>query len=456
MASTEISRVPADVIPDSQDSMDSNLDFEQNTAADSPRGTRRKRPLDDDDGHDSGDQDSDSHKHQRVKVESDDVPQIILQFLSEIVELPSAKAALVPQARSRPSGSLLSTVKTGFVNLVIRDNVEPTIILNPNGETTLIIAMPAKDGKEPKFEHVECAHASLLEAASSDEWRHMMEERKVLVPTVDDSQGILFMVRVAHRMDLTDVYPKTFDFEGIVRIASMIHKYNASSKVRQELVKRIPAIFKKSPQYFIDKPKREEWLFVAWVLGFEESFAALLRHLIRHSSVDDAGNLLDKNKRIICGLFPEVVAEHIGATRKMYLRRLLEAAYSYLEFLSSDQNARCSHPQGNANDNCASLMCGSFMIGLRSMGLDQTKPHEDNVAFSVCDLELHLKHIKGHQPQASQADWDDFSDEVKGVHPSCQNKTFWSWKVYEKMRGIDEVPENFSQYLALQKGKWAN
>jgi hypothetical protein len=98
-------------------------------------------------------------------------------------------------------------------------------------------------------------------------------------------------------------------------------------------------------------------------------------------------------------------------------------------------------------------MEGSFSRGLKRIGLPGVLPHEGDVSLSVNELETHLKQIKGHQPRPSDEEWGDTADLVLDVHPKCQNKALWHFMVKSEMEGIDEVPEEFSEFLDSQRRK---
>ena len=359
----------------------------------------------------------------------------------------------VPEIESEELKEGLFTKVLAFIG-VVSENV-PTIMLNPLGDTIVILRSPTV-GDEGQ--HIRCALQSLKEAAGGSSWEDLLKQgKKFKIPSEDSHFGILFMLRVAHGVDLTRHYPKAFTFEEIVKVASVIHKYDASKGVRKELVDRIPVSFINDSGYFMLQSGWESWLFVAWALGLDKSFQEIVTFLIRHTPVTKQGVLLNVAQKPLQGVFPTVALDHIRTKRGEYLEKLLKVVYEYLDELT-DSNNVCFAPDQHRSDNCADLMCGSFIRTIKLVGLGGVQPDVKDVEMSIHTLEKHLKDIEGtggigtHQPYSDSA-WEPTASEVPNVHPNCQQKLAWQFIVNRELKGIGRVPLDFLRYIAHQGAK---
>ena len=222
---------------------------------------------------------------------------------------------------------------------------------------------------------------------------------------------------------------------------------------------RTPAIYTDDDEEKASRLARKhatKGMFIEWVFGFEAGFIAGLRYLVHHARMAD-GKLCDPEGVPLQGLFPEGVVNHILEKRETFLTKLLKLAYKWMERLRDPELKICAASDRHNARNCASTMAGSFDRGLRRIGLPAYEPEVSKVSLSVNSLANHLKGIEGHQPEiqeVSMGDMDGLVDDHCSLHPSCQSKGLWGMFVDEALAGIDEVPGEFVQYLAVQRSKW--
>lgn len=424
--------------------------------------------LDEDDydtEHGDHDGKGDIHRDQRRRVD-DKLTQIRINHLSEIVMLPGRHAALIHEPL--PPKQASSKFSTSFLvqplrSLWMTNEPEVTITLNPEGKTIVLLDQATRAGEVIPVDVVRCGLSSLQKVAVSAQWQKMVNEAKMkgkmTLPATDDHFAWLFILRAAHGKDLRKDYKQQFFFEDIVRIASMVHKYDVCENIRKEVIERIPKEMMNA-EYHIERPDHEQWLFVSWVFGFKDTFNKLLIHLVWNPRKNEDGELLvgdTGSTHQLQGLIPNAVLSHIISTRNKYLEKLVAVAYSFRDHLKDGSNERCYHPEGHPTDNCAAIQLGTFVMGLHAIKLPDVKPKVKDVNHSVSSLEKHLRQIKGHRPpQEIQVEWNDMADISSPAHGSCIVKTTWSWAVKKELEGIDDIPEEFSQYLVLQRSKWDN
>lgn len=394
-----------------------------------------------------------THAPKRLKQAAKSLSNDEIKQLSKVTALPFSDAESEIELKEQKQGFW---AKMPSVSELWKKTNVRTIKLNPLGDVIMVSRKEAtvnEDGQkdDPKLEHVQCALQSLQEVASGEKWKELLAKgKKIEIPAEDDYFGLLFVLRVAHGCDLGKAYPEYFDFDQVVKIALIVHKYDASKKVRQEVVARIPLDFKKDPECLIALAKREQWLFVSWVFGLDACFREHLNFLVRNTCVNKEGDMLGCDGDLLTGSFPLAVMTYIQETRDEYVDKLLEVAYDYSAQLRDPDLPICFHPDERKSSNCASLMAGSFARGLAKIGLPEAKPDSEDIPLSINDLEHHLKGIQGHQPQ-SGIEWDRDASEVPNVHPNCQNKAIWHFLVNRELKGVDHVPLKFLQYLAYQR-----
>jgi hypothetical protein len=216
-----------------------------------------------------------SPKQQKVYV-GEDLTAAEIERLGEVTLLPSRD---VPPPAEVPKRGFLSAF-SGMFTLGRKADVE----LNGFGVGDVMVVLHSQ--VSPKPQYVRCARSSLQRAATSQRWKALIGQgRTIHIPSEEDSFGMMFLLRSAHELNL-DKLPKVLTFEQIVTIASIIHRYDASEIVRRDLVQRIPGPWRNNDDIFVRTPHREQWLFVAWVLGLCECFQAMLVSLIRELGVD--------------------------------------------------------------------------------------------------------------------------------------------------------------------------
>ncbi|KAH7117074.1 hypothetical protein B0J11DRAFT_108782, partial [Dendryphion nanum] len=458
--------------------------------------------------------------------------------LEAVISLPiqsGTPSTCFPKQLPRKSSGFMGSFLTKLGDY----KTDETINVNNNGDVSLIIWMrqdptDSNDKVIYKTNTVKCDRGSLLAAANGPSWMSICsrKEREILTPCEDDGYGILFMLRVAHDKSL-DSYPAQFEFREAVRIASVIHKYDASPKVRQEVVNRVPKKWIDNALFFCGKKNHEEWLTISYALGFVESFIASYRYLVHNMRIED-GEICGNKETPLRGQFPKQVIQKLVETRTKYLDILLGFAYGFLEHLRDPATPTCDYKGPKAHDNCAAVMCGTFDRGLAKIGLPMARPSMDNVNLSISELEDHLKGIDGNEkddkvdPKAIVDDlandelrpglvegvldrdearlfrearapedgvhWSessielptagldtlhptsqekDGSDEYVSkdddcypvldefvlnyeLHSTCQKKRIWSYMVASKVKGIDDVPSDFAEYVEHQTRKLSN
>jgi hypothetical protein len=377
-----------------------------------------------------------------------------MTLTAEDVEELSAVTVLGRDSSAQGSQTTKKGWFTGiFSGAPKKENIE----LNSLGDVLLTIERPVKaeaDGKEAaSIVEIKCASPELQRAATGSTWKTLLNSgSKIRVPCTDDEFGLLFMLRVAHGRDLSKVYDSEFTFEQILGITSIVHKYDASTTVRQELVARIPVTWKE-PEYFVNRPEGAQWLFVSWIFGFHDTFRNLLRVLIRQTHIDEKGELVDMNGKLFTGTFPTVVLGHIRQTRIKYLERLIKTTYDYAEKLCDPEQPTCTGASSTHDEeNCASVMTGSFLNGLGKIGFTLKLPAVEMIEYSIDEIERKFKAIKGHQPNMHEnhryGKWEDDGGELI---PYCQNKDVWYHRLNRALEGVDRTPAQFEQWLRMRR-----
>jgi hypothetical protein len=422
---------------------------------------RKRRRQEDTDARDSDEQAA-AHSRAVRRHQSARPPRVDPADLSEERLQALSKTTTLPVERAEPE---LPRPKQGWFDSISRpftsggENV-PKIELNPLGEITFNfreknLALQKDHRIRPAkiIQQVRCARQSTREAATGALWQELLNNGKIIdVPLSDDQFGLLFILRAAHGIDLSKDYSAELSLDEIARIATVVHKYDASKKVRQEVMARMPASFKSDPSYLVHEPNGARWLFVAWTFGFTESFVAHFCHLLRNTGTNAVGELVDEHKEVLTGSFPVAIVDHTKQKREQYLESLLDLAYDWSSQLSAPDLQTCFAPTRHKEHNCAALMAGSFVRGLKKIGLDAAQPDVEDIDLSISTLERHLKEIKGHQPR-SDVEWNPNASSIPDVHPNCQSMAVWHWLVNRSLKDIDEVPLDFLRYLAHQYAK---
>jgi hypothetical protein len=277
------------------------------------------------------------------------------------------------------------------------------------------------------------------------------------MPKGDDHFGMLYMLRVAHN-NFKGVYTEPFPFDEIVKIAAIVHRYDATTKIRQDLVSRIPDAWKKDAECFAEDPRKEQWLFVAWVLGFTDAFRAMLASLVQGCTLEN-GELMITGE-LLQGVFPTIVLKHIRETREAYLQKLLDLTYDWVAKLAEEDTCRASD-RHNSQD-CAAAMCGWFLRGLANlkeegMRIGLSKPQVAEFTTSIYMLRAYLINIEDNQYSDEEDSSDDVAtdDAAPWLNPDCRNKATWEFIVDRELRGIKDFSVQFHRYLLMQREKWA-
>ncbi|ORY13647.1 hypothetical protein BCR34DRAFT_648728 [Clohesyomyces aquaticus] len=170
----------------------------------------------------------------------------------------------------------------------------------------------------------------------------------------------------------------------------------------------------------------EEWLFVSWTFGFNDSFAALYAHMVRHCRLSGDRELLNSVNELVCGDFSQPVIESIRQSRLNYLKALLHEAYLWASQLT-DPSLNCCHAASGRHDssNCTNLRASAFYRGLRQIGLPTYQPAVDALpAWSVARLADFLTDIEKYSPRITiPADGNDM--EIQNLKPDCREKFQW-------------------------------
>lgn len=346
-------------------------------------------------------------------------------------EVSPTLAPLPQKEQKRKRSSSVSSVP------VVQEPQDSLVSIASLGDVLITLNRPVKAGEDSKETapvlEIKCASPDMSKAATGPAWKSLLSTgTKVNVPHTDDEFGLLFMLRVAHDRDLSKVYDSEFTLDQILGVTSMVHKYNASSNVRQELVARIPTAWK-DPMHFVDRPEAARWLFVSWIFGFHATFQNLLRVLVRQTCVNQDGDLVDKNGNLLTGTFPTAVLGHIRETRMRYLQRLISTTYDYAEKLCDAETRTCTATSSTHDwEDCASLLTGSFLNGLGKIGFGLKMPAIDTIEYSINETEAKLRGTKGHQPTNSDqlSSFGKFhyvglgcGEDIGGdLIPNCQNK----------------------------------
>lgn len=120
----------------------------------------------------------------------------------------------------------------------------------------------------------------------------------------DDYKALLVILNIAHLR--FQKLPRVMDFETLLQLAVISDKYDCIALVLPWLQKWVDPLM---PD--VEKPGNEEWLFIAWVFGYDDIFERLAGKLVRDSTLDKDGERLMHGDKVIGSTMPPDI---IGTT----------------------------------------------------------------------------------------------------------------------------------------------
>ncbi|KAH6675915.1 hypothetical protein B0J14DRAFT_587588 [Halenospora varia] len=146
----------------------------------------------------------------------------------------------------------------------------------------------------------------------------------------------------------------------------------------------------------------EQWLFIAWVFGREDTFSRLSSALVRSLAVDGAGQAVNHHGQKMADPMPLGIVENILAVRRSAISSLLQVLYDRLTLFEAATNSTICQVgyqenrldedsyQEDTRKECDAITYGSLTLGLARLGLFPRKD-ADEISISITELALSIQ-----------------------------------------------------------------
>lgn len=211
-------------------------------------------------------------------------------------ELPSSSDSHQP-ATSSPTVATRKAVSTA--------DMADKLVIAPSGDLTLRVTNEGVDDRyilvfSQAMRSASPVWATLLDPSSS--FKEGSDENHEI--TLEDAyDALVILLNIAHLR--FQMVPKVLDFQLLLRVAVLLDKYSCVTLVLPWMGR-----WTHSLKADIKKPGNEEWLFIAWVFGYEEIFTDLSRELVFESNVSESGRL-ERGRKVFGQTMPPDI---IGTT----------------------------------------------------------------------------------------------------------------------------------------------
>ncbi|KAF1959243.1 hypothetical protein CC80DRAFT_502295 [Byssothecium circinans] len=266
----------------------------------------------------------------------------------------------------------------------------PTLDLNadvthidPRGDLICSIISP----DDPTISERFLVSSSCLQCAS-EKWATLINNSPQSLELVDGRSTELRLALMLSHFRHEDV-PLKLSFKSLVQTAKLCREHDLR-KLFQPYIR----IWTSQWLRKLCNPGFEEWIVIAYDLGFREIFEVLCHHLANTIAFNDAGMLCfnqpeGRENANTAGLldFPEDIQRNLSRIRKVYLERMIQTCYDMINTLSIPD---------------VPVALGSFIHGLRGCGLWPTRPKATDIRLSVNELSKMLSqiHIRSFHGQA--------------------------------------------------------
>ena len=282
----------------------------------------------------------------------------------------------------------------------------------------------------------------------------------------DDLCTIEIILQIAHLR--FDNLPTSLDFTDLLNLAITCHKYEVVGLVGPFL-----RLWAWPWSSVFREPGYEQWLFIAWVFGYQDTFEALTDHLAATTRSNSEGDCLtsegilsnDRMPRLIVGKqqkfsnaeyeFAAYTTSHtdnVVRVRVENISAIIASCYERINELSSSPDHYCQKKApgksefSKAHAICDSVALGSFLKGLKGLNLWPVQPHPSDLYMSVNELKEQLMAIRisvhlAHQYCTTE---DEIKNSIMNSEPDSDTLEDEHLKHFARFKNIIDPLENSS------------
>ncbi|KAF2499973.1 hypothetical protein BU16DRAFT_556465 [Lophium mytilinum] len=227
----------------------------------------------------------------------------------------------------------------------------------------------------------------------SNFWKSLLDT-DVTEPVVEefDSKSVLILLDIAHG-NMRYVPEHMEDPAMLLKIAFLCVNYGGIEHIRPFLRGWAWPIISSTM-----KPDNEEWLFISWVFGYNDTFEAATRRIALTANSDEDIFSIDGNPLAADSAFEDaekgvyrIILDNVSRVRSGIINEILDVCHKYVEVLSKPGRTRCKLTSGSTV--CESLALGCLVKGLTALKLWPRRPDPKKLIISVHNLILKLRTV---------------------------------------------------------------
>ncbi|CAG8954709.1 hypothetical protein HYFRA_00004632 [Hymenoscyphus fraxineus] len=210
--------------------------------------------------------------------------------------------------------------------------------------------------------------------------------------TEDDAATLLIILNIIH-LKFRSVPRRELSYRKLLAMAQICDKYNCVP-----LVELFLSGWLDGEDYEPNYDNRENWLYIAYVFGRDETFATLAVNMVKNATVGE-DQLLTRTSKMFVDPMPEGILESIKTTRAAVIQALLDVWYEYTNSYMDKYTTICKE----GNKKCDAMAWGSIVFALKDQGLWPEKKATD-ISMSINELASNLLSLqvitfdrKGHR-----------------------------------------------------------
>ncbi|CAG8976851.1 hypothetical protein HYALB_00012670 [Hymenoscyphus albidus] len=183
--------------------------------------------------------------------------------------------------------------------------------------------------------------------------------------TKDDAATLLIILNIIH-LKFRSVPRRELSYRKLLAMAQICDKYNCVPLVELFLLGWLDG-----EDYEPSYDNRENWLYIAYVFGRDETFATLAINMVKNATFVDP--------------MPEGILESIKTTRAAVIQALLDVWYEYTNSYMDKYTTICKE----GNKKCDAMAWGSIVFALKGQGLWPERKAGD-ITMSINELASNL------------------------------------------------------------------
>ncbi|KAH6680915.1 hypothetical protein B0J14DRAFT_696242 [Halenospora varia] len=202
----------------------------------------------------------------------------------------------------------------------------------------------------------------------------------------DDGMALFVLLNIAHLR--FRMVPERLGYRELLGVAILCDQYDCAELVRPWL-----GTWMCLEESQCLEVGQEQWLFIAWVFGREDTFSRLSFALVRSLQVDSAGKAVNRSDQKMANPMPLRIIENILAVRRSTITSLLQVPYDCLTQFEAARNSticNVSYQEDTIDEHdprkeCDAITYGSLTLGLARLGLFPRKD-ADEISISISEL----------------------------------------------------------------------